>query len=107
MAGARDISEIICTTASKVLDAHPSASVQLRIARDVLGDDDLTNVALARGIPEDHPARKILRRVEFRESDVWMKTDVGGCARERHVRGKYQRTACNEWQEQSLSQRIA
>jgi hypothetical protein len=81
MARAKDIPEIISTTSTKLLDAHPSASVQLRIVRDVLGDDDLTATALTRDIPEDHLARKMLRKVEFRKSDVWMKTDVGGCVR--------------------------
>ena len=81
MARTKAIPEIISSTSAKVLDAHPSASVQLRIARDVPGDDDLTDAALARGIPENHPALEMLRRVEFREGDVWMKTDVGGCVR--------------------------
>ncbi len=81
MARAKDIVETISSTSARALEAQPFTSVQLRIARDVLGDDDLTGAALARGIPEDHPARKMLRRVEFRESDVWMRTDVGGCVR--------------------------
>jgi len=81
MARTNDIPEIISCTTAKVLDAHPSASVQLRVARDILCDDDLTDVALTRRIPEDHPARKMLHRVQFRESDVWEKTDVGGCVR--------------------------
>jgi hypothetical protein len=81
MARTKDITGIISSTAAKVLEAYPSASVQLRIARDVLGDDALTDAALARGIPKGHPAREMLRRVEFRQSDVWMKTDVGGCVR--------------------------
>jgi hypothetical protein len=81
MARAKDIPEIISSASTKVLQANPSASVQLRIVRDVLGDADLTTAALARGIPEDHLARKMLRAVEFRKSDVWMKTDVGGCVR--------------------------
>ena len=81
MAVARDISEIISSTAAKVLDAQPSASVQLRIARDVIGDDDLADKTMAGGIPESHPAREMLRRVAFRESNIWMKTDVGGCVR--------------------------
>ncbi len=64
MVRAKDIPEIISSTSAIVLDAHPSASVQLRTARDVRGDDDLTDAALARGIPDDHPALGMLRRVD-------------------------------------------
>ena len=81
MAITKEIRELVSSTSAKVLAAHPSASVQLRIAREVLGDDCRTEAALARSIPEDHPALEMLRRVEFRESDIWMKTDVGGCLR--------------------------
>jgi hypothetical protein len=81
MAGARDISEVISSTTARILDAQPSAPVQLRIDRDVLGDDDLADKTLVCGIPESHPARRMLRKVAFRESDIWMKTDVGGCVR--------------------------
>lgn len=81
MSRTESIPEIISSTSEKVLQSDPSPSVQLRIVRDVLGDADLTVAALARGIPKAHPAREMLRRVEFRESDVWMKTDVGGCVR--------------------------
>jgi hypothetical protein len=81
MARTASISEVISSAAARVLDAQPSVSVQLRIARDILGDHDLTALASARGIAANHPARAMLRNVEFRERDVWMRTDVGGCVR--------------------------
>ncbi len=81
MTRTKDINAILSSTSARVLETRPSASVQLRITRDVLGDADLTAGAEACGIPENHPAFEMLRRVEFRESDVWMKTDMGGCVR--------------------------
>ncbi|MBT6150092.1 MAG: hypothetical protein HN712_15425 [Gemmatimonadetes bacterium] len=81
MASTANIPALISSAVARVLDAQPSASVQLRIARDVLGDDNLTDLASARCIPENHPARAILRNIEFSESDVWMKPDVGGGVR--------------------------
>jgi len=32
-------------------------------------------------VPDNHFARQMLRKVEYRASDVWTKTDVGGCVR--------------------------
>jgi hypothetical protein len=79
MINTEDVRQIIASTAALVLETNPSASVELRIARDVLADERLTATAQARGIPDDHPAKDMLRKVEFR--DTWMKTDVGGNVR--------------------------
>ncbi len=79
MLNKKQVREEIEATAGRLLDEKSSDCVQLRLARDVLHDNALTRKAAAKGVPDDHLARQMLRNVEF--SSAHMKTDVGGNVR--------------------------